>query len=184
MNLIEAQTRLLSNRKLRERFVEDPVVVARDLGVAESDLAALCGLNVEQLNHQAQALVFKRMHEVRKLIPSTCANLGAEFEQTFLRYAETNWPKGHRRNLIDAVGFLESLEAGRHPAVCAVEASRLRFLASGRRLGIGLNRSRNTLIALTALWRWKGEPREWTLSFGGRREKAIEVPMARPVPKA
>lgn len=183
MNLIEAQTRLLSDRKLRERFAKVPAVVARALGVVESEVAALCGLNVEQLNHQAQVLVSKRMHEVRKLLPSTCGNLGAEFEPVFLRYAETNWPKGHRRHLIDAVGFLESLGAGSPPAVCAVEKFRLRFLASGRRFGIARNCSRNALIMLTVFWRWRGEPREWTLSFGERREKAIEVPMARPAPR-
>ena len=58
-------------------------------------------------------LINERWFEVRKLIPKTIGQLGAEGRELFQYYANHKWPSGHRRHPQDAMGFLRFLKTNR-----------------------------------------------------------------------
>jgi hypothetical protein len=137
VDLITALGQLLADRHLRDAFERDPDTVALRLRVKAQDRALFSRLDPHELEVQARTLLRKRLHEVRQLLPMTARHLASTFNAAFLEYAETRWPQGHRRHLLDACDFSRHLER-RGLVVCRSEANRARFEAARARLRIGL----------------------------------------------
>jgi len=58
------------------------------------------------------------------LIPSTISRIGTQSGDLFREYATRHWPQGHRRHILDAIGFAEfALDRG-----LAVDVAELRRL--------------------------------------------------------
>lgn len=138
MDFTTALTRLLSDGVLRRAYQQDPEGVARTLSVDECALAPFVALDPGALEIQARLLVNKRFFEVRRMIPQTCALLGAEARTFFWAYAETQWPEGHTRHIQDAVAFCRYLLRLARVKVNRSELNRLRFVLEGRRIRIHL----------------------------------------------
>ena len=103
--------RLLTNRSLREAFLEAPQVVASELTDQSDVQAFLLQLAPENLQAQAESLISKRQGEVATLIPATWQFLGATAVQHFADYANrSEWPRGYRRHLLDALAFCNYLQ--------------------------------------------------------------------------
>lgn len=137
LDLLTAQGRLLTDSKLRARFGRDPRSAAREIELREADLPSFLALDRGGLEAQARTLIAKRLHEVSQLLPETIQRLEADAQRSFFAYAETYWPRGHKRHLDDALNFARHLLA-RNPRSCSrAEFNRLRFTAENRRLLIG-----------------------------------------------
>ena len=105
---VEVLGRLLSDQDLRERFQAAPFKVATSLGLTGSNLELVCGIDPAELERQAETLLLKRWHEVRKLAPKSIEGL-ADGLSLFRFFARHYWPEGHRRHLQDCVSFLRFL---------------------------------------------------------------------------
>ena len=128
---------MLQDPGLRAAFRSDPRETAGRLGLAAHDLDAFLDLNADQLDRQAFALVAKRWHEVVRLAPNTVGNLGDEGPQLFRFHAQSYWPDGHRRHLLDARRFLQFLLKNGVGSVDADEFDALRRMVAGRRGRVG-----------------------------------------------
>jgi hypothetical protein len=124
-----ALARLLGNAALREKFATDPSAVAEQMGIRDEDRASLIALPSAELEFQAGTLLRKRFHEARKLAPKTFSQLGQESWNRFKNYADSHWPEGHQRHVLDALAFCEHLQTPSNS-----ERNRLHFIASRRRL--------------------------------------------------
>ncbi|MDG2221771.1 MAG: hypothetical protein P8L85_10335 [Rubripirellula sp.] len=135
--LIEILGRLLQDRGLRERLAKDRAAVAKELGIAADQASFIDGLNVHQLEAQAESLIQKRQHEVSRVIPETWSRLGRQWQVQFRQYAaKAAWPQGHRRHFIDAAMFCKFLKAKGVSGYLRSEHQRADFLAGNQRLSI------------------------------------------------
>ena len=125
IDLVTAVGRLLSSIELRDAFEQSPLAVADRLGIAESDRAVFLSLDAQQLNQQAETLIQKRWHEVRRLAPRTIEALGDSAGELFQFYAGRFWPQGHRRHQLDAFRFLQFLAANDIDCIDKKELRRL-----------------------------------------------------------
>jgi hypothetical protein len=108
MGLATAQAylaRLYTDRALREGFFADPVGAAAAAGLDPDDAAVLAQLAPAQVRFFARSLQRKRLGEVAKLLPATCAALGERFAPLFFRYAEASIPGGSAKHQADALAF-------------------------------------------------------------------------------
>ncbi len=114
MGLAETQrllAHLYTENSLCERFFTDPEAVGLEWGLAPDDIAQVVHLSQPQVTYFARSLISKRRGEVAKLLPRTCAALGAQFIPLFGRYAETFVPSGVKKHRQDALMFGRFLEA-------------------------------------------------------------------------
>jgi hypothetical protein len=157
---VTLHARLLASRELRRLLRQDQAGLARWLDWPPNELQTFARLNPDDLDRQARGLVEKRWHEVRRLIPRTVRRLGPEGKQLFEIYADTHWPEGHRRHLLDARMFLEQLRQNDNQLPDAAEAARIRFSANAcplaihfhKRLGCGVRSG----PGIQVLWRRGG----------------------------
>ena len=130
-----AFARLLSDRRSRLRFREDPAELADQFGLVGSDRAAFLSLDPDDLDVQADGLISKRLREVAKRMPETWSRLGDDSSgRLFRMYASHNWPTGHRRHVDDALRFGRYLLDNGVPDVCRAELNQLQFNNSRQRL--------------------------------------------------
>jgi hypothetical protein len=155
--------RLLSDPALRAEFRRDPAATAR---ILDADLE---GLDPDELDQQAAALVDKRFNEAAKILPRTMALLGGDAEALFREHAAGFWPEGHRRHPEDAAAFGRFLEARGLPRSRS-ELHRLRFAMGGGRAAFRLvpdawvgGRPRR---ALQVLYRRRGAVRSVAIYLG------------------
>ncbi len=139
---VTAQARLLSDSTLRAEFQNDPGGVANQLGIPIEEQPDFLKLDPAQLEAQANGLITKRMQEVRQLLPLTFENLGNRGEKLFLDYAESYWPEGHHRHLLDAIQFASHLRSKRAKTLCETEVNFLKFIQQPKvmRLHLALHR--------------------------------------------
>ncbi len=109
MDFTLAVARLLSDSDLRTEYYRDPRETARRLLICEHDLDTFLSIDPPSLESQSVTLLNKRLHEVSKILPETYSRLGQNVRKHFLDYAQKYWPKGHRRQLIDASNFCRYL---------------------------------------------------------------------------
>ena len=181
---------LLSDAALRQAFRENAAAASSHFALAPEDRAALLELSPDELDHQADILLRKRLDIIRHLIPITCARLGTGLWDHFAAFAKRPDARdepsakvirlfrpdrdGHRTLPEAALAFLRELEHVCPEAVCAAEQNRFRFVASQARCrlhGITERTSgRWQVPALQVLWRWRGRWWEWIVrgSFGRR----------------
>jgi hypothetical protein len=133
---VQLHTRLLASRDMRSLLRNDRVELARRLHLSATEADAIACLNPDDLDRQARGLVDKRWQEVGKLMPRTVRRLGSEGKSVFEIYADTYWPEGHRRHLLDASAFLVYMRRSRSPSPDAEECARIRFSAGPGRLAV------------------------------------------------
>ena len=105
------------------------------------------------LERQARALLSKRYHEIRKLLPLTCARIN-DGDAVFESYARGFWPEGHDRHWQDALEFCRYLSRARPGAVLGSERAAVEFRLSRRRFMI----------------RWAGD-----LWIGNKKRRGLQV---------
>lgn len=141
LDAVSVLGRLLKDRMLRMRFADDRKSVIHELGITESDTGFFHGLDLRQLDSQADSLIRKRAAEVARLIPSTWACLGSghEIPSEFRQYVnEADWPEGHRRHLIDATQFCQFLHERSAAEYLASEHHWVAFQAGNQRFSFRL----------------------------------------------
>lgn len=136
MDWLAFESKLLSSRSLRAEFERDRVAVAESMGLSESDLPLVRDLDLTALGLQAGTLVNKRYAAVADLLPVTSQAVGPAMRGWFEQYADTFWPEGHQRHLLDALRFHAFLMAHKVAGVCRAERHLLRFRLDGGRLRI------------------------------------------------
>lgn len=110
MGLAEVQktlAQLYTNRDLREKFLASPKTLAEDLGLNPKDLEQLTQLSTFHLREFSESLHYKRMGEVRDLLPFTSKSLKTKFSELFLKFADSYLPSGVKKHRDDAIAFAE-----------------------------------------------------------------------------
>ncbi len=138
LDLTTALARLLSDASLREAYRQDRRGTAAHLAVRAADRSSFLSLDPDLLDRQADTLLNKRLHEVRRLLPDTFTRVGAEAPSLFRTYAQTRWPVGHMRHVDDAVAFCRHLMATGTGKVNRAELNRMRFVLRRQRLAVHL----------------------------------------------
>ncbi len=139
LDFVTALGRLLQSGALRDAFAADPVAVAEEMGLRESERSAWVQLVPAELEAQAVVLLKKRFDLVRRGLPQTCRALGDEGKEAwnvFRHYARGTWPNQKNAVADDARGFCEALRLTRPDAVCQIEYHRVLFLCDGSRWSV------------------------------------------------
>ena len=161
--------RLLCEPALRAEFTGDPAACVRDLGVDGALAARLVQLHPPSIERQAQALLDKRLLEVRLLLPVTVGGLGDAARVLFAEHARDFWPEGAGRHARDAVAFAAFLR-DRRAAVDAREVNWLRFEQGAGTFHLHPVRCRvrsgARRAALQVLLRWRGRSVERVFYLG------------------
>ncbi|MBD2194761.1 MULTISPECIES: hypothetical protein [Calothrix] len=113
MGLAQTQqvlAQLYTNSQLRQRFFANPQSVGAELGLTEPQIQELAAISSEQVNMFANSLKWKRLGEVRELLPGTAKVLGKNFNDLFWRYAETYIPQGIKKHRLDAIAFANFIQ--------------------------------------------------------------------------
>lgn len=108
MGLTESQSalaRLYTDRVLRERFFDEPLVVGHELGLSQDEAAQLAQISAGQIRAFAGSLIGKRLGEAEKLMPLTRQVLGRSFAEHFRRFAAAPVPGGLLKHHADALAF-------------------------------------------------------------------------------
>ena len=103
----QALAHIYTNSKLRDEFLTNPDVVGRTLNLTCLEIQQLSTISTKEINIFASSLKYKRLGEVRKLLPLTVKLLGDEFNKLFFSYAETFLPSGNKKHLKDAIAFIK-----------------------------------------------------------------------------
>ncbi|MBE9117522.1 hypothetical protein IQ249_16610 [Lusitaniella coriacea LEGE 07157] len=104
-----ALAQLYTDRALREDFFTNPALAGREMGLNDEEISQLAQLSEQQVNLFASSLQYKRLGEVRKLLPLTQNVLGKRFGRLFLDYADAYIPQGTKKHWHDAIAFCEFL---------------------------------------------------------------------------
>lgn len=113
MGLAQTQqvlAQLYTNTELRNRFFANPQSVGAELGLSDEEINQLSQLSAQQVNIFANSLKWKRLGEVRELLPRTARVLGKNFNDLFWRYAETHIPQGINKHREDAIAFASFIQ--------------------------------------------------------------------------
>jgi hypothetical protein len=108
MGLTQTQqllAKLYTNTEFRERFFADPETVGAELGINGDEAQQLAQLSAQEVNTFANSLKWKRLAEVRELLPRTARILGKNLAPLFWQYAKTYFPKGIKKHREDAIAF-------------------------------------------------------------------------------
>ncbi len=140
MGLVEVQktlAQLYTSRELREKFLASPKTVAKDLGLNPKDLEQLTQLSTFHLREFSESLHYKRMGEVRDLLPFTSKSLKTKFSELFLKFADTYLPSGVKKHRDDAIAFAEFISKKSDcldwcKEIAIYEATRLKLAESSK----------------------------------------------------
>ena len=113
MGLVQTQqvlAQLYTNSELRKRFFDNPQTVGAELGLSDEKTQQLAEISAQQVNIFANSLKWKRLGEVRELLPRTARVLGKNFNDLFWRYAETHIPQGIKKHREDAIAFANFIQ--------------------------------------------------------------------------
>ena len=180
-------TRLLTDRNLLDRFLQDPVGAAENAGFPRDSAVRLSQIPPEHLRGSGRSLIQKRASAVAKMLSQTHKALGHEaFQGLFRGYAESYWPKGTKRHRDDAIAFGDFLQ-GHEIApwikdLACWETAVIAFAASSRM--IAARRLRHHPASLRAAAEDQRPPRERaTLLLGVRlpflnRVRWLAIPLA------
>ncbi|BAY21867.1 hypothetical protein NIES2100_16250 [Calothrix sp. NIES-2100] len=114
MGLAQTQqvlAQLYTNSELRQRFFANPQTVGAELGFSDEETQQLAQISAQQVNIFANSLKWKRLGEVRELLPRTARVLGKNFNDLFWRYAQTHLPQGIKKHRSDAIAFANFIQA-------------------------------------------------------------------------
>jgi hypothetical protein len=96
---------IYTNTQLRERFFTNSQAVGLEMGLSSDEVQQLAQLSPKQVNAFANSLKWKRLGEVRELLPRTAKEMGKNFTTLFWRYAENPIPPGIKKHRQDAIAF-------------------------------------------------------------------------------
>ena len=102
--------RLSADAALRERFVNDPATLARELGLTEAASRQLTREAAARFDSFAAQPRDRRLVEMGKLLPLTQSVLQGRFAAHFRHYAAAHEPGGIERLFGDALDFAGYLE--------------------------------------------------------------------------
>jgi hypothetical protein len=108
MGLAETQqflAKLYTNSELRTDFFTNPEIACVEMGLSLGDVEKLRKLSAAEINIFANSLKWKRLGEVRELLPRTARVLGKNFTALFWQYAENYLPQGIKKHREDAIAF-------------------------------------------------------------------------------
>ncbi|MBH8577655.1 hypothetical protein I8752_32765 [Nostocaceae cyanobacterium CENA369] len=108
MGLAQTQqvlAQLYTNTELRERFFANPQAIGAELGLSCDEAQQLAQVSLREVSIFANSLKWKRLGEVRELLPRTAKVLGKNFTALFWQYAESYLPKGIKKHREDAIAF-------------------------------------------------------------------------------
>lgn len=112
MGLAQTQqvlAQLYTNTNFRERFFANPEAVGTEFELSDDEAQQLAQ-SAQQINIFANSLKWKRLGEVRELLPRTAKVLGKDFTALFWQYAETYLPQGIKKHREDAIAFANFIE--------------------------------------------------------------------------
>lgn len=112
MGLAQTQqvlAQLYTNTDFRERFFANPQAVGVEFELSDDEAQQLAQ-SAQQINIFANSLKWKRLGELRELLPRTAKVLGKDFTALFWQYAETYLPQGIKKHREDAIAFANFLE--------------------------------------------------------------------------
>ena len=183
MGLLEQQNilaRLYTDGPFRESFFADPSRVGREGRLSVREISETHEIR-DEVAIFADALLWKRLREVEKLLPLTKAAAENDFQPKFRKFASTYNPKSTRTHLDDAVAFCGTFR--KDPTAgdvlrdaAAYEAAKMRFFAFERRLTYCFikydfrafpwhpeNLPVRTRRRIAIWLRWRGRPRHFIL---------------------
>ena len=167
-DFVSALAQLLFNPALRKTFLANPATAAELLNLADEARPMFLSLSPQQVEHQAQLLITKRMRETFQQLPVTVKCLGPSVVATFTEYATQYWPQTHRRHSDDALQFCQFLYTRQLPFNQS-EYNRCRFRSDSKRLQVCLAKDAvvngRLHLALQVLYRRKGYQGEWRIYF-------------------
>ena len=140
--------RLYVDSDLRKRFSTDPSGVGAEFGLSDAEAAEMGGLSLPQAEFFSRSLKFKRLAEVRRLLPRTAEAMGRPFSELFLSYAEREIPAGIAKHQHDAVAFAAHLQLSEIPAEPPWTRDLARYEAAW------LQANRCGVCCLVRLFRW------------------------------
>ncbi|MDG1890417.1 MAG: hypothetical protein P8L18_03820 [Verrucomicrobiota bacterium] len=125
---------LLSRSDFRRRLKETPGALLDEWNMNAEDRTSLLSIDLDHLEQQANGLISKRFHEVRPLLPMTLKELPMHGRKYFFKFADSFWPEGHHRHVLDALAFARFLERQKGDT-CSnhFEKAWLTFLIGNRR---------------------------------------------------
>jgi hypothetical protein len=139
LDAVRAMGLLLRDRELRLRFENDRKAIIKELNIAPGQRSYVFGLDLRQLDAQAESLIRKRRAEVAHLVPKTWFRLGSEAHLQFRQYVDHSpWPEGHRRHLVDASMFCQFLRNNTASEYLRSEHHWVSFLANDRSFSVRL----------------------------------------------
>lgn len=133
-----ALARLLRDGFLRDAFAKDPILLAKQIGVRDTDFQTLVSLPPADLEFQANVLLHKRYDEIRRVLPVTCRRLGNGAWPSFKEYGRSHWPQHVPVALCDARAFCGFLRVTNPAALCRSEENRIVFAGSDKRFSLSL----------------------------------------------
>lgn len=97
--------RLFTDEELCRDFLIAPETVGLKNGLDKEDIDVLKDILPRQLKMFADSLVWKRLHEVGKLLPLTLKALEKNFAEEFRKFSKNFNPKSVKKHHEDAVNF-------------------------------------------------------------------------------
>ena len=166
METLTALGRLLLDGGLRDAFKADPSKTLGQMGLPESESAALLAIPPDDLEYQAKILIRKRFKLIQPLLRETLSRDEAATQSLFFKYGRIHQPTGDPPAIRDAVGFCRHCKIGD-----PLELNRLKFqLSTARlrpRLVFGARRGGRRFYGLQLLYRnGKKEVKEMLISLG------------------
>jgi hypothetical protein len=96
---------IYTHTELRERFFINPQEVGVEFGLNADEVENLGQLSRKDVNSFANSLKWKRLGEIREILPRTAKALGKDFNTLFWQYAESYLPTGIKKHRDDAIAF-------------------------------------------------------------------------------
>lgn len=146
MSLLETQNflaRIYTDENLRREFVSAPEKIGAENNLNFEEIAELARILPEDLNSFSEALFYKRLREVEKLLPLTRKISIKEFERHFRAFTGSFLPESNKKHFEDAINFADFLASQENELVwlkdlAQFEKTRLEFTVLQKRFSITL----------------------------------------------
>jgi hypothetical protein len=157
--------KLYTDPEFRSAFTADPASVATGAGLTPQEAEQIAIVAAAEIEVFADSLVWKRLHEVERLLPITSKLLAGEFIRHFRIFAASFNSTSAKKHLDDAIEFCRFVR--RIPGIMPVvadaakfESAKLEFFGRSRRFSFAVlrhdlsrpNRPRRTFAVWIRFW--------------------------------
>jgi hypothetical protein len=141
MPLLEQQNalaKIYTDEEFRKDFLANPLIVGETCRLTPRESEEISLIMPAELMLFAESLFFKRLHEVRKMLPLTEKAMGKlEFEQYFRQFSKSFQPTTTKKHLEDSFEFCkflekQSFEFGWQCEIIKLEKAKLQFFGYGK----------------------------------------------------